>query len=95
MIYVYTHSSYHTLLVKTGYNKQDCVVTRLSALMFEKHRDIRITAGKITCRKVISWNVRVIVVLEEDGEIEIKRDVTQVHVIVLNHREQKGIAYVL
>ena len=83
------YSFLYTLLVKTGYNKQDCVVTRLSTLMFEKHRDIRITAGRITCRKVISWNVPVIVVLEEDGKNEKRRDVTRVHVIVLNHREQK------
>ena len=42
------------------------------------------TAAEKTFRKVISLNLRAIVVLEEDGEIEIKRDVTRVHVIVLN-----------
>ena len=56
MASVCTHSSYNTLLVKTGYKKQDCEVTQLSTIKFEKPRDIRMNAGKITCRKVTSWN---------------------------------------
>ena len=77
------YSFLYTLLVKTGYNKQDCIVTRLSTLMFEKHRDIRMTTAEKTCRKVILFNLRVIIVLEEDGENERKCDITRVHVIVL------------
>ena len=75
----------YTLLVKNGYNKQECVVTQLSTLMFEKHRDIRMTAAEKTFREVVSLNLCVIVVLEEDSENEKRRDVTRVHVIVLNH----------
>ena len=44
--------------------------------MFENHRDIRMTAAEKTFRQVISLNVRVIVVLEEDSENEIKCGVT-------------------
>jgi len=53
---VCTHSCYNTFLVKTGYNKRDCEVTQLSTIKFDKPRDIRMNAGKITCRKVTSWN---------------------------------------
>ena len=42
------------------------------------------TAAEKPFREAISLNLRVIVVLEEDSEIEIKCDITQVHVIVLN-----------
>ena len=84
MTSVCTHSSYHTLLVKTGYNKQECVVMQLSKLMSEKLRDIKVFTGEKTCREVISWNLCVIVVLEEDSENERKCDITRVHVIVLN-----------
>ena len=77
------YSFLYTLLVKSGYNKLDCVITLLSILIFENHRDTRMTAAEKTFREVISWNLRVIVVLEEDGENERKCDITRVHVIVL------------
>ena len=89
------YSFLYTLLVKSGYNKLDCVITRLSTLIFENHRDTRMTAAEKTFREMISWNLRVIVLLEEDIKNETKRDVTRVHVIVLNRGEQKRIACVL
>ena len=70
MASVCTHSSYNTLLVKTGYKKQDCVVTQLSTLIYENHRDKTMTAGEKTFRDVIWWNLREIIVLEINGEIE-------------------------
>ena len=42
------------------------------------------TAAEKILHEVLSLNLRVIVVLEEDSEIEIKCDITRVHVIVLN-----------
>ena len=89
------YSFLYTLLVTSGYNKLDCVITSLSTLIFENHRDTRMTAAEKTFREMISWNLRVIVLLEEDIKNETKRDVTRVHVIVLSRGEQKRIAYVL
>ena len=72
------------MLVKSGYNKATFVVTQLSTLIYENHRDKRMTAAEKTFRDVISWNIRVIVLLDKNIEIETKRDVTQVHVIALH-----------
>ena len=50
------YSFLYTLLVKTGYNKQNCVVTRLITLMFEKRRDIRMT----TAEKIVCWDIPIL-----------------------------------
>ena len=72
------------MLVKSGYNKATFVVTQLSTLNFENRIDKTMTAAEKTFRDVISWNIRVIVLLDKNIEIETKRDVTQVHDVLLN-----------
>ena len=42
------------------------------------------TAAEKTFREMISWNLRVIVLLEEDIKNETKRDVTRVREVLLN-----------
>ena len=72
------------MLVKSGYNKPTFVVTQLSTLNFENHSDKNTTAVEKTFRDVISWNIRVIVVLDKNCEIETKHDVTIVREVLLN-----------
>ena len=60
------------------------MVTQLITLIFENRIDNTMTAVEKTFRDVISWNIRVIVLLDKNIEIETKRDVTQVHDVLLN-----------
>ena len=72
------------MLVKSGYNKATFVVTQLSTLNFENRIDKTMTPAEKTFRDVISWNIRVIVILDKNIEIETKRDITRVRVVLLN-----------